>query len=98
MLGQKRWLFVDLDEQVETDFANHGTCVASLVAGPTFGAAKKANIVTVRVPPIPLAWDLIEALILITDDVIKNKLQVKAVLNLSMRGKLNEGFSFGIMY
>jgi len=48
MRGSIRWLYPSGEPQIESDDVGHGTCVASKVASPTFGVAKSANIVVVR--------------------------------------------------
>jgi len=48
MRGSIRWLYPSGEPQIESDDVGHGTCVASKVVSPTFGVAKSANIVVVR--------------------------------------------------
>ena len=52
MQGSLRWLFPPNEPQNhdDADENGHGTCVASKVAGPTFGVAKRANLVIVKLP------------------------------------------------
>jgi len=52
MQGNKRWLYLPGEPHIESDEIGHGTCVASKVAGPTFGVAKSANIVVVKMQPV----------------------------------------------
>ena len=52
MQGSIRWLHLPGQPHIEGDTNGHGTCVASKVVGPTFGVAKSANIVVVRVDPV----------------------------------------------
>jgi len=49
MQGSLRWLYLPDQPQIPGDDIGHGTCVTSKVASPTFGVAKSANIVVVRV-------------------------------------------------
>jgi hypothetical protein len=52
MQGNLRWLFPSNIPQnhVDDDPDGHGTCAASKVIGPTFGVAKRANLVMVKLP------------------------------------------------
>ena len=50
MQGSLRWLFPPNEPQNHVDEDGHGTCVASKVTGPTFGVAKRANLVIVKLP------------------------------------------------
>jgi len=53
MLGSIRWLYLPGEPHIEGDLlGGHGTCVTSKVASSTFGVAKSANIVVVKVSPI----------------------------------------------
>jgi cerevisin len=52
MRGSLRWLYLPGKPHIRGDNIGHGSCVASKVAGPTFGVAKSANIVMVRVDPV----------------------------------------------
>ena len=82
MPGSRRWLYVTENYQ-RLDPNNHGSCVTSLVAGPTFGVAKNANIVLVNVDSSSSSGVVLEAFVKIKNDVIANGLQGKAVVNLS---------------
>ena len=95
MPGTKRWL--DVDEEywqqhaelpsTETDEQNHGSCVVSKVAGKTYGVAKEVNIVIAKVgvkgTNTALAGWYIYLLQKVREDIIKNNLKGKAVVNLS---------------
>ena len=68
------------------DCVGHGTAVASLVGGKVFGAAKKANLYSVRVIPCDRAapWDLImTGLSYVGKSVIKSRHNSIVVLALS---------------
>ena len=54
MQGSIRWLYLPNEPHVQSDSSGtgHGTCVASKVASPTFGVAKSANIVVVKLQPV----------------------------------------------
>lgn len=92
MPGIKRWVFVananpNRHNTLETDvdIHGHGTCVLSKVAGPTFGVAKNANVVIVKIP-----WNYVDdpssyyldALSGVAEDVVKYQVK-NAILNLS---------------
>ena len=96
MLGSKRWLEVDEDywevhagniPNTETDEKDHGSCVTSKAAGMNWGVAKKANIVIAKVgvkqTDTALAGWYIYLLQKVREDVLKNNLEGKAVVNLS---------------
>lgn len=96
MLGSKRWLEVDGDywevhagniPNTETDEQDHGSCVTSKAAGMNWGVAKKANVVTakagVKQTDTALAGWYIYLLQVFREDVLKNNLEGKAVVNLS---------------
>ena len=95
MLGSKRWL--DTDEEywekhavipnTETDEQDHGSCVVSKVAGRTYGVAKKVNVVIAKVgakrTDTALVGWYIYLLQKVRDDILKNNLKGKAIVNLS---------------
>jgi hypothetical protein len=94
MPGDIRWLFAREWDQRRTDEANHGSCVLSKAVSPMFGTAKNANMVIVKMPHtftvgseetklILTESDFLEGLLKILGDVRENKLQGKAVLNIS---------------
>ena len=49
MPGSIYWLHLPGDPPNRSDEDGHGTCVASKVVGPTYGVAKRANIVVVKI-------------------------------------------------
>ena len=49
MPGSIYWLHLPGDPPNRSDGNGHGTCVASKVVGPTYGVAKRANIVVVKI-------------------------------------------------
>ncbi|KAK2005292.1 subtilisin-like protein [Colletotrichum eremochloae] len=85
--GTIRWLFAT-EDKTENDEDGHGSCMQSLVNGPLFGAAKSADIVMVKLGARYALDNILFGLLLIYDDVIKNKLQGKAVINMSLGNKL----------
>ena len=89
-LGSIRWLFLPGEPQTQGDNVGHGTCVASKVASLSFGVAKSADIVVVRVDLVdgkfPMsnvlaAWGVVAA------DIASNNLEQKAVVSASMSGE-----------
>lgn len=95
-----RWLFPNTPFwkkrpawQTEDDpvaHRGHGTCVISKVIGERFGVAKLANLVVLKhrfnSRGGPMSSSILENLALVLADVKANKLQGKAVLNLSFGG------------
>ncbi|WP_436739016.1 S8 family peptidase [Streptomyces sp. BBFR102] len=75
--------FVDRDK-VAQDSNGHGTHVAATAAGTTYGVAKKAKVVSVRVLN-PDSWGTIEDIVAGIDWVTKNAVK-PAVANLSLGG------------
>jgi len=49
MPGSIYWLHLPGDPPNRSDEDGHGTCVASKVVGATYGVAKRANIVVVKI-------------------------------------------------
>ncbi|EFQ31682.1 subtilase [Colletotrichum graminicola M1.001] len=85
--GNKRWLFAS-EDTAEDDKNGHGSCVQSLVNGPLFGVAKAADIVIVKLGARFTLDNILFGLLLVYQDVIKNKLQGKAVVNMSLGSQL----------
>jgi len=90
MLGSIRWLFISGEPEIQGDDIGHGTCVASKVASPSFGVAKSANIVVVRLDPvdgkIPMS-KVIAAWAAIAADIASKNMEQKAVVSFSMSGE-----------
>jgi len=90
MQGRIRWLYLPDEPQIEGDENGHGTCVASKVASPTFGVAKSANIVVVKVPPINDSVNVsryIAALGVIARDIASKNLQTRSVVSTTLSGE-----------
>ena len=95
MPGTKRWLKIDEEywqkhavlPSTETDEQAHGSCVVSKVSGKTYGVAKKVNIVIAKVgvkqTDTALARWYIYLLQKVREDILKENLKGKAVVNLS---------------
>lgn len=78
---EPRWLFADKTQKKKDidSKSGSGTCVGSLINGPTRGAAKLVDLVIVQAAS-DLAI-LMFALSLIIQDVLEKNLQGKAVIN-----------------
>ena len=90
MQGSIRWLYLPDEPQIEGDEIGHGTCVASKVASPTFGVAKSANIVMVKLPPINNSVNVsryIAALAVIARDIASKNLQTRSVISTTLSGE-----------
>ncbi|KAK2050944.1 subtilisin-like protein, partial [Colletotrichum caudatum] len=88
MSGKKSFLYVAGAVKTETDFQNHGSCVASKAAGPVYGTAKNANIVAVKMPNKMTVSAMFAALVEIGNDVYKKNLGGKAIINISNQPRL----------
>ena len=90
-LGSIRWLFISGEPQIRRDDHGHGTCVASKVASLSFGVAKSADIVVVKIRlvdnNIPIS-NIIAAWGAVGADIASNNLEQKAVISASMSGEL----------
>ncbi|OBR11253.1 Alkaline proteinase [Colletotrichum higginsianum IMI 349063] len=90
MTGSKDFMYVDGAVQEETDYRNHGSCIASKATGLKYGTAKEANIVMVKLPE---EWSLLaitKALVMISNDVTQKGIRGKAVINMSFRSLLDK--------
>jgi hypothetical protein len=87
MQGSIRWLFPQDEPEVRGDDSGHGTCSASKVAGPTFGVAKSANIVVVKLSPtegrLP-GSRVLAAWAAVAQDVASTNMQGRAVASIQM--------------
>lgn len=90
--GSITWLWPkDAGPLSKTDEDGHGTCVASKAVGNYFGVAKSADLVLVK-PRYKDTWNTVKAsdffkwFALIYEDVKEQKMQGKAVLNISIGG------------
>ena len=83
---REEWLFPNPQDTVKEDAApgkGHGTCVAAKAVGKELGVAKNANIVLVKVGQRNEFRFFLQGLLLVIDHVEKNKLEGKAVINIS---------------
>ena len=70
----------------ETDFWGHRSCVSAKVVGPTYGVAKKAKVVMVKLGALSASIFpsyMLKATALMIEDIKKRHLQRKAVINVS---------------
>ena len=90
MRGSLRWLYIPGEPQIQSDENGHGTCVVSKVMGPTFGVAKGANIVVVKVPPINGRFRMsrvFHSWAVAALDIASNNLQGRAVFTTTVDGE-----------
>ena len=90
MQGTIRWLYLPDEPRVKRDDFGHGSCVASKVTGPTFGVAKSANIVVVRIHPIDdtvTVSRVIATWAVVARDIIRKNMQRRAVVTTSVVGE-----------
>jgi len=90
MEGSIRWLYLPEEPQIESDDVGHGTCVTSKVVGSTFGVAKSASIVIVKIYPIDGVFSMsrITAIwAVVARDVDSNDMVGKAVVSNSLGGE-----------
>jgi len=80
MQGSIRWLYLPGDPHIQGADNDHGTCVASKVASPTFGVAKRANIVVVKMGGQMTMSRYIAAFAVITGDIASANMQGKTGL------------------
>ncbi|KXH25454.1 hypothetical protein CSIM01_09248 [Colletotrichum simmondsii] len=88
MTGTKGFMYAPGATKDETDFLNHGSCVASKAAGPAYGTAKGADLIAVKLPGTLSLSAIFTALIEISNDVFQKKLEGKAVINMSLGSPL----------
>ncbi len=72
-------------EELDQDLHDHGNCLASKVTGPTYQVAKRAQVMMISLR-LPETWlsELSNAIATIDRDVMENRLNGKATLNLSI--------------
>ena len=90
MRGGIRWLYIPGEPRIQGDEDGHGTCVASKVIGPTYGVAKGANIVVVKVPAINGRFHVsrvFHSWAVAAADIASNDLQGRAVFLTTMDGE-----------
>lgn len=84
MPGDKSFMYSPGAPLYASDFMGHGSCVASKATGPTYGTAKNASIVAVKLPKSLSFSSILAALIDISNDVFEKGLGGKAVINMSI--------------
>ena len=90
MQGSIRWLYLPGEPRIKRDDFGHGSCVASKVTGPTFGVAKSANIVLVRLHPIDdevTVSRFIASWGVVARDIVRKNMQRRAVVNTAVVGE-----------
>ena len=87
MQGSIRWLFPPGEPEIENDPSGHGTCAISKVASPTFGVAKSANIVVVKLSPIDNGIEgsrVLAAWGAVARDIASTNMRGRAVVSIQM--------------
>ncbi|CCF33906.1 hypothetical protein CH063_06002, partial [Colletotrichum higginsianum] len=84
MTGDKSFIYAPGAVQEETDFASHGSCVASKSAGPAYGTAKDANMVMVKLPDDLSLSAVFAALVEVSNDVYEKGIEGKAVIVMAL--------------
>ncbi|KAH9206747.1 peptidase S8/S53 domain-containing protein, partial [Leptodontidium sp. 2 PMI_412] len=91
-----RWLFAASEKadasESDEDENSHGSCAGSKVNGPTYGVVKNANLVIVKAQET--LGDTVSAMNEVLADIVKNKLNGKAVINMSRGGKFPKIITF----
>ena len=90
MQGSIRWLYLPGEPKIKNDEFGHGTCVASKVSSPTFGVAKSADLVLVKIYPIDGKIHVsryIAALGVVADDIASKNMRGKAVVSTAINSE-----------
>ncbi|KAH6886908.1 peptidase S8/S53 domain-containing protein [Thelonectria olida] len=90
MPGTKEFIFPPSVPAIESDFLNHGSCVASKATGPKFGTAKNANIVMLKLPADLHMSAIFASLVEVSNDVYQKGLAGKAVINMSLGSRIGD--------
>ncbi|KJK74155.1 hypothetical protein H634G_10526 [Metarhizium anisopliae BRIP 53293] len=82
--GGRLSLGIDFNpDPTDKDGRGHGTAVAGLIGSTTYGAAKKAQMIGVRVPPRS-GVAIFKGVLWSVNDIVSKKRAGRAVINLSM--------------
>lgn len=84
---------------VNTDENGHGSHVSATIAGKTFGVAKKANIIGVKVLDAQGGGSnsgVLEGLQFVAQDAAANKRSGKAVMNMSLGGTVSRAINAAV--
>ena len=90
MQGAIRWLYLPGEPEIKRDDFGHGSCVTSKVTGPTFGVAKSANIVVVKIYPIDDTITVSRAIAVwgvAARDIVSKNMQRQAVVCTALVGE-----------
>ncbi|KAK1966155.1 subtilisin-like protein [Colletotrichum sublineola] len=97
MGGTHRFMYGPESLQVESDFMNHGSCVASKAAGPMYGTAKNANLVMVKLSYKLTLSTMYDAIVEVRNDIEKNRLRGKAIINISFLLSTSLPFAYAVL-
>lgn len=86
--GQKEWIIFPGQLSAQRDTNGHGSCVLSKVNGPTYGVAKKSNVVIAKVSGVPAddsvtVTNLLKGYRNVLNDILNKGRKGKAVVNVS---------------
>ncbi|GKT94363.1 alkaline proteinase [Colletotrichum tofieldiae] len=93
MPGTKGFLYGPGATKEESDFLNHGSCVASKSTGPAYGTAKDANMIMAKLPRDLSISAIFTLLVEISNDVFQKGIEGKAVINMSLGSRIPEKLS-----
>ncbi|GKT44294.1 subtilisin-like protease SBT1.7 [Colletotrichum spaethianum] len=93
MPGTKGFMYAPGATKDESDFLNHGSCVASKSAGPMYGTAKDANMIMAKLPGDLSLSAIFTVLVEISNDVYQKGIDGKAVINMSLGSRIPEKLS-----
>ncbi|KZL79971.1 alkaline proteinase [Colletotrichum incanum] len=93
MPGTKGFMYAPGATKEESDFLNHGSCVASKSTGPAYGTAKDANMIMAKLPRDLSISAIFTLLVEISNDVFQKGIEGKAVINMSLGSRIPDKFS-----
>ncbi|KAH0444336.1 alkaline serine protease [Colletotrichum camelliae] len=88
MPGSKSFMYTTGAEKDGYDRVNHGSCVASRANGPSFGTAKNADVVLVKLANPLTLYSILEAWVKVSNDVYLKNLAGKAVVSAAVGTKM----------
>ncbi|KXX76973.1 Subtilisin-like protease 9 [Madurella mycetomatis] len=97
--GRAKWGPNLVSDSPDTDETGHGTHVAGIIAGKTYGVAKRATVVSVKILDKNGTSSVSRALRGINwviDDAKRRGVEKKAVINMSIAGERSSSFNAGV--